>query len=831
MRAFFLVFLSVASTLFAASAPPTAASVSALRALPPGAYPTVQLLGYTSAGDGGGGIVNWVSTSTKAAAACSVYVPTSNPAVGRWERPSSSIRFAAQCGVSTQSDTLSGVKTFTDWAGTGTRMVVADANGTTSTQSIPAGGSLANPTATIGLSAVNGVATSGMRSDGAPALSQAIVPTWSGKHTFQDTVAAEVALRIGTVAASNITLFRTSADKLGIGDSVSAAGHINAAVGFRVNNAATSGQYLRGNGTDVVLSAIQSGDLPGSFNGFANPSASIGLSAVNGSAATAMRSDAAPALSQAITPTWSGLHTFGNGLAQTGVGTYSIDDNSGTAWRLTQGSNPYINVATTNSSEKVSIGNSTTNPSYEFLGPGSLTITSLAGSGTRMVVVDGSGVTSTQTIPAGASLANPTATIGLSAVNGSATSGMRSDGAPALSQAIAPTWTAKHVFTDSLNIARTIANGPRLAAYTTDNPATNDAGAQILLGFGNTASYAGMRAIARQTGTWSSTNKAIALAFHYLNPGDASPTVQEGMRLSEYGNLIVGVNADPSSGNSGSIHADRDIQARRSMYAGLDDSSGGYWLGAYDSVTYGMTRHSDSLVFKAGGTGFLKAKSNGAARFSSNLNIASYMTAGGNLYFTSETGMVLSSTSDGADTARTFIGGGGDASSSRGGYIALHGNEFSGLPGNIITVLGGVSGAAMRWYVGGAIEALKLDEYGIFTHRATRAVRSPITIDTTPTPDTCRVTTRGADFFSVTLTSNCVLRPENPGEGAHFTLRVRQDGTGGKSITWPADFRFPSSTPPTQTTAANAIDYYSFLYDETDAKWDFVGNALNMQAD
>jgi hypothetical protein len=42
----------------------------------------------------------------------------------------------------------------------------------------------------------------------------------------------------------------------------------------------------------------------------ANPSATIGLSATNGSATTYMRSDAAPALSQAITPTWTQAHTF-----------------------------------------------------------------------------------------------------------------------------------------------------------------------------------------------------------------------------------------------------------------------------------------------------------------------------------------------------------------------------------------------------------------------------------------------------------------------------------------------------------------------------------------
>lgn len=48
----------------------------------------------------------------------------------------------------------------------------------------------ANPTASVGLSAVNGVATTFLRSDGAPALSQAIVPTWTAAHTFQQAVAA-----------------------------------------------------------------------------------------------------------------------------------------------------------------------------------------------------------------------------------------------------------------------------------------------------------------------------------------------------------------------------------------------------------------------------------------------------------------------------------------------------------------------------------------------------------------------------------------------------------------------------------------------------------------
>lgn len=48
----------------------------------------------------------------------------------------------------------------------------------------------------------------------------------------------------------------------------------------------------------------------GIVNGGANPTAQVGLTAVNGSATTFLRSDAAPPVDQTIAPTWSGKHTF-----------------------------------------------------------------------------------------------------------------------------------------------------------------------------------------------------------------------------------------------------------------------------------------------------------------------------------------------------------------------------------------------------------------------------------------------------------------------------------------------------------------------------------------
>lgn len=72
--------------------------------------------------------------------------------------------------------------------------------------------------------------------------------------------------------------------------------------------AATLRQVLH----DMNAATFQTG-----ITGFATPAAQINLSAQAGSATTAMRSDAAPAISQGITPTWSGVHTFASGIPST----------------------------------------------------------------------------------------------------------------------------------------------------------------------------------------------------------------------------------------------------------------------------------------------------------------------------------------------------------------------------------------------------------------------------------------------------------------------------------------------------------------------------------
>ncbi len=100
------------------------------------------------------------------------------------------------------------------------------------------------------------------------------------------------------------------------------------------------------------------------------------------------------------------------------------------------------------------IGLGTTAPATTLqVGTGAKSLTATLPSGSALVkgnlevdgkiYGDGSGLTN---IPSGASGADPTGTIGLTAVNGSASTFTRSDGAPALSQSITPTWTGIHTF-------------------------------------------------------------------------------------------------------------------------------------------------------------------------------------------------------------------------------------------------------------------------------------------------------------------------------------------------------------------------------------------------
>jgi hypothetical protein len=230
------------------------------------------------------------------------------------------------------------------------------ADGTWATPPGTGGAAVANPTALVGPTAVNGVAATVMRSDAAPALDQTANYTMTGSWTYSRasttsalniyanaTVWQMVMGYVGTaefkmdclnpisllisgtkylavtagnvdVPAGTLTVASTSVRDGGILTS----GTVAAARLPTFGTAAAGIVPASGGGTTNFLRADGTWAAPPSGGGTAgNPTASLGLTAINGVATTYMRSDAAPALDVTIAPTWSGLHTFSQKLTST----------------------------------------------------------------------------------------------------------------------------------------------------------------------------------------------------------------------------------------------------------------------------------------------------------------------------------------------------------------------------------------------------------------------------------------------------------------------------------------------------------------------------------
>ena len=68
----------------------------------------------------------------------------------------------------------------------------------------------------------------------------------------------------------------------------------------------------------------------------------------------------------------------------------------------------------------------------------------------------------------------------------------------------------------------------------------------------------------------------------------------------------------------------------------------------------------------------------------------------------------------------------------------------------------------------------------------------------------------------VTLGGNRTMAaPTNMKDGATYILRIIQDGTGSRTITWNAVFKWSGGTAPTLSTGAGAIDIITFISDGT----------------
>lgn len=209
----------------------------------------------------------------------------------------------------------------------------------------------AAPSGCSGSTFVTGISANGTPTCATPAgggnVSNSGTPTsgqfaeWNSSTTILgETMGGDCTLATATITCTktNGTAFGTFATQSyatppAIGGTTPAAGTFStlAATGALTTDVTGSTQCLQANSSGVVSGTGNS--CGGSGSTGANPTASVGLTAVNGTATTFLRSDGAPALSQAISPTMTGQWTFTNNgnLKISPSSTYAED------WRLIDG--------------------------------------------------------------------------------------------------------------------------------------------------------------------------------------------------------------------------------------------------------------------------------------------------------------------------------------------------------------------------------------------------------------------------------------------------------------------------------------------------------------
>ena len=77
----------------------------------------------------------------------------------------------------------------------------------------------------------------------------------------------------------------------------------------------------------------------------------------------------------------------------------------------------------------------------------------------------------------------------------------------------------------------------------------------------------------------------------------------------------------------------------------------------------------------------------------------------------------------------------------------------------------------------------------------------------TSSSGTATLDMNSSNQWKITLTENITtFNVNNENEGQSLLIRFLQDGTGSRTIAWPADFKWPGGVTPVLSTAANAAD-------------------------
>ncbi len=99
------------------------------------------------------------------------------------------------------------------------------------------------------------------------------------------------------------------------------------------------------------------------------------------------------------------------------------------------------------------------------------------------------------------------------------------------------------------------------------------------------------------------------------------------------------------------------------------------------------------------------------------------------------------------------------------------------------------------------------------TTPAIASIKGTLTADTDWATITFNKNT--SDFHSVTLWGNRTLALSNMAAGDRIVLRLLQDATGSRTVTWFTTIKWAGGTTPTLTTTPTKADIFGFLCNST----------------
>jgi hypothetical protein len=275
-------------------------------------------------------------------------------------------------------------------------------------------------------------------------------------------------------------------------------------------------------------------------NSFANPSASIGLAVVNGSATTAMRSDAAPALDVSITPTWTGAHIW------SALGTFNLGLNaSGASINLNASSNFTTNINTGTSTGAVNIASGATGGNVVTIGNLVSTTGILERVGTGNYNLNGVGAS---TYSIGSSTVGGTISIGGTAQTGAITLGS-SSASQTLNLGTGTGISTVNIANGTAGNTVSIANGTNTVAQTINIGAgTNAANNTINIGSGTNTVGATAVNIGTNTNLANTTN---------IEGGNGATAIT--LTPQTTGSILIGAPAGTGSITVGSSTATQNV--------------------------------------------------------------------------------------------------------------------------------------------------------------------------------------------------------------------------------------------------------------------------------